>query len=131
MAWLAVAKVENEVLRQSLIPALTQGALGRIMMQQVPYAWMGTLLAGIKGYNEKDQGWASHPLATVIWQVVNEEVRTNRQGQQSAPQGTNMAPQQRDEWCFLAAEGRRQWDTSCQETVKSAAKQGTRHSLAQ
>ena len=53
VARLAAAKVENEVLRRSLTPALTQG-MGRIMMEQITYAWMGSVLAGIKEYREKD-----------------------------------------------------------------------------
>ena len=31
------------------------------MTEQVPYAWMGILVASIKEYNEKDLEWASHP----------------------------------------------------------------------
>ena len=76
VAQLAAGKVENEVLRQSLILPLGPDSLGRLMTEQVLYAWMGILLASIKDYSEKDQEWASRPLAQAVWQVVHEEFRT-------------------------------------------------------
>ena len=48
MARLAVAKMENEVLRQSLIPPLAPESLARLMTEQVVSAWMACLLAGVK-----------------------------------------------------------------------------------
>ena len=50
------------------------------MTEQVAYAWMACLLAGVKRYSEHDPKRATHPLASLIWQVVNEEHRAKRQG---------------------------------------------------
>ena len=51
VARLAAAKVENEVLRHSMIPPLGAGTLGRLMTSRVAYAWMGMLLANLKEYS--------------------------------------------------------------------------------
>ena len=85
VARLVAAKLENEFLRQSLIPPLTPEYLGRIMTEQIPYVWMTACLATLKGFNDTSPDWASHPLPTLMWQVVNEELRARRQGRQLAP----------------------------------------------
>ena len=94
VARLAAAKVENEVLRQSLIPPLGTDSLGRLMTEQVLYAWMGILVASLKEFSDKDPEWASHPMAQSMWQVINEEIRAQRQGRNSAPQASATGPQQ-------------------------------------
>ena len=50
VARLAAARVENEALRQSLVPGLTIKTVNRIMGEQLPYAWMSSLLVGLKEY---------------------------------------------------------------------------------
>ena len=79
VARLAAARVENEALRQSLVPGLTIETLNRIMGEQLPYAWMSSLLVGLKEYQQKQENWTEHELAQLIWNVVNEEFRARRQ----------------------------------------------------
>ena len=55
------------------------------MTEQIRYAWMSAYLAGFKGFNDTNPQWASHLLATLMWQVGNKELRAPWQGQQSAP----------------------------------------------
>ena len=43
------------------------------MSEGLAYAWMGPLMTSLKDFSNKDDNWASHPLARRIWQVVNEE----------------------------------------------------------
>ena len=80
VARLAAAKMENEVLRQSLIPPLAPESLARLMTEQVAYAWMACLQAGVKSCSEQDPAWASSPLASLIWQGVNDEHKAESQG---------------------------------------------------
>ena len=58
------------------------------MGEQLPYAWVSSLLVGLKEYQQKQENWTEHELAQLIWNVVNEEFRAQRQGRNSsAPQG--------------------------------------------
>ena len=52
---------EGELLRHSLIQRWDH-ILGRLMTEQIPYAWMSPLLAGSD--SEKDPQWASRPGKT-------------------------------------------------------------------
>ena len=91
VARLAAAKVENETLRQILVPTLGEDTLNKLMGEHMPYSWMTILLAGLKSYSNKAPSWATEELAQPIWTVVNEELRARRQGrlsgQQPSPQG--------------------------------------------
>ena len=74
VARLAAARVENEALRQSLVPGLTIETLNRIMGEQL-HAWMSSLLVGLKEYQKKHENWTEHELVQLMWNVVNEEFR--------------------------------------------------------
>ena len=88
------AKVENETLRQILVPTLGEDTLNKLMGEHMPYSWMTSLLAGLKSYSSKALAWATEELAQLIWTVVDEELRVRRQGrhsgQQPSPQGQMM-----------------------------------------
>ena len=87
-ARLAAARVNNEALRQSLVPGLTIETLDCIMGEQLPYARMSNLLVGLKEYQQKHENWTEHELAQLIWNVLSEEFRAQRHGRNSsAPQG--------------------------------------------
>ena len=75
------------------------------MMEQIPYARMGKLLAGRKGYCEQDQDWASHPLGTLIWKVVNKEIRVKGKGRQLASEATTMGAQATGQMVPYGGEG--------------------------
>ena len=78
VAKVAQAQMVNQIPRMSLVPALSHDALNTVMIEPLPYAWMATLL---KLFGSDCESWAEHPMATLVWQVVNEELRSKRQGQ--------------------------------------------------
>ena len=99
VARLAAARVENDALRKILVPQLHEEALNKLLGEHLPYAWMGSLLTGLKSYKEKNEQWFTEELAILIWNTVNEELRAKRQGMKSTnpqnqPQGMQMVPHQ-------------------------------------
>ena len=99
VARLAAARVENDALRKILVPQLNEEALNKLLGEHLPYAWMGSLLTGLKSYKEKNEQWFTEELAILIWNTVNEELRAKRQGMKSTnpqnqPQGMQMVPHQ-------------------------------------
>ena len=87
VAGMSASWVENEALRQSLVPGLTIQTLNRIMGEQLPYTGISSLLVGLKEYQPKQKNWIEHELAQLIWNVVNEEFQARRRHIPSAPQG--------------------------------------------
>ena len=99
VARLAAARVENDTLRKILVFQLNEEALNKLLGEHLPYAWMGSLLTGVKSYKEKNEQWFTEELAILIWNTVNEELRAKRQGMKSTnpqnqPQGMQMVPHQ-------------------------------------
>ena len=89
VARLAAARVENDALRKILVPQLNEEALNKLLGEHLPYAWMGSLLTGLKSYKEKNEQWFTEELANLIWNTVNEELRAKRQGMKSTNPRTN------------------------------------------
>ena len=79
VACFADARVGNDVLRHSLVLGLSIESLNKLMAEQMPYAWMSRLLAGVLAFQQNNDGWQLHHLAQIIWNVVNEELRARRQ----------------------------------------------------
>ena len=99
VARLAAARVENDALRKILVPRLNEEALNKLLGEHLPYAWMGSVLTGLKSYKEKNEQWFTEELAILNWNTVNEELRAKRQGMKSTnpqnqPQGMQMVPHQ-------------------------------------
>ena len=84
---------------------------------------MSSLLAGVKSYSEQDTEWAFHPLATLIWQVVNEEHRAKRQGRQSALRTPIWEPKRRDKCSKRGQEDNWYQQTRRRGTASSVATQ--------
>ena len=90
VAQLAPPKMENEILRMSLVRALSLGSPMNMMSKQVPYAWIFGLLVGLNSFGDALPDSAEHPLAKFIRQMVNEETRAKRQGRESAVPGLHI-----------------------------------------
>ena len=67
MARLAAVRVPNEPRPTKFGPAADE---------QVPYAWMTSLLTALKAFKKQSDTWATHDLTGLIWSVVNEEFKT-------------------------------------------------------
>ena len=71
VAGLATAKVNNRTLRMSLIPTLVTDNVTRTLAEQLPYAWMTTVVIArkLKAFSFSNDKCNEHNLARFIWSV--------------------------------------------------------------
>ena len=88
---LTQTKLENERMKEALIPELTVIEVEKLLKENLPYAWMNTLAVAlleeskVNQLADPTQQWNQHNMVKTVWRVLNEEFRVKRQGRQSAP----------------------------------------------
>ena len=98
---LAETLLENDCVRQNIVPALEVAEISKLLHEQVPYSWMRSIVALFKEVSDgsPNTACAKDRFALTVWRIVHEELQCRRQGRLSAPggppaqqQGTPMGP---------------------------------------
>ena len=74
VALLSAEKLEVEQMHLSLIPPLTLAAVDGFLLEALPYGWMTTMAAVLKGLALEDAtgAWDKQALPATVWCVLNE-----------------------------------------------------------
>ena len=89
-------RIENDRLRQNIVPPLVPAVIEKLLHEELPYSWMSSIAALFKEVSEAspNTAWATDRFALTVWRILHEELRCRRQGRLSAPGGPMMAPAQ-------------------------------------
>ena len=89
-------RIENDRLRQNMVPPLVPAEIDKLLHEQPPYSWMSSIAALFKEVSDAspNTAWATDRFSLTVWRILHEELRCRRQGRLSAPGGPLMAPPQ-------------------------------------
>ena len=93
---LTETRIENDMLRQNIVPPMVPAKIEKLLHEQLPYSWMSSIAALFKEVSDAspNTAWATDRFALTVWRILHEELRYRRQGRLSAPGSPMMAPAQ-------------------------------------
>ena len=83
---LQAARIENDRMRQAIIPPINLQEVTILLNENLPYVWQQSLVSAlrveIEAHPEID--FNNNMLIATVWRTIHEEIRNRRQGRHSA-----------------------------------------------
>ena len=83
---LQAARIENDRMRQAIIPPINWQEVTILLNETVPYVWQQSLVSALRVEIEAhpDIDFNNNRLITTVWRTIHQEIRNRRQGRHSA-----------------------------------------------
>ena len=85
-------RIENDRLCQNMVPPLKPPETDKLLHEQLPYAWMSSIVALFKEVSgsSPNAAWAQDKFALTVQRIHHEELRCRQQGRLSVVGGPMM-----------------------------------------